>query len=123
MALLGKRILVVEDEPLIALDLEAAIKESRGIVVGPAQCLADALRLASSEPLHGAIVDLRLRNEPASDVIHCLRQRGVACVVHTGQSDATLAISWPDIPVIDKPALPEAVLAVLAEQMKKSSQP
>ncbi len=118
----GKRILVVEDEPLIALDLEAAILEWQGVVVGPAQSLADAIRLASTEPLHGAILDLRLRNEPATDVIHCLLQRGIPCVVHTGQADASLAKIWPHIPVIDKPALPETVLAALVDQLEKSAQ-
>ena len=86
--LLDKRILIVEDEPLIALDLESAIRVWQGLGVGPAHCLAYATRFASSEPLHGAILDLRLQDDLVTDVIpaperpsHCLYHAhgGVGC--------------------------------------------
>ncbi len=120
MVLCGKRVLVVEDEPLIALDLETAIKDGQGIVIGPASCLADALRLADLELIDGAIIDLRLQEEVVTDVILRLRQRGVPCVIYTGQAESTSTKSWPDIPVIDKPALPETVIVILAGLMEKA---
>ena len=114
----GKRILVVEDEPLIALDLEAAIRDWNGIVVGPAMTLADATRLAESEILDGAILDLRLKDDVITHVIHRLRERGVACVIHSGHANSVEAEAWPDIPIIGKPILPEVTLQALAKQFR-----
>lgn len=114
----GKRILIVEDEPLIALDLEAAVIDCRGTVVGPARTIAEANRIAELETLDGAILDLRLEGGVAISVAERLRARGIAFVVHSGQADATAARAWPDVPFIDKPALPEKVISVLASVMR-----
>ncbi len=117
----GKRILIVEDEPLIAFDLEAAIKAQDGAVVGPAHSLADAMQLAENEDLQGAILDVRLQDCLATSVLECLKRRGIPCVVHTGQADPALLDTWSYYPMINKPALPEVVLAALDDEMSRSA--
>ena len=54
--LAGKRILIVEDEPLIGLDLESAVKDCDGIVVGIVSTVAAAKQAVEIETLHGAIL-------------------------------------------------------------------
>ena len=114
----AKRILVVEDEPLIAVDLEAALVEAGATIVGPAHTLEQALRLGQIETLDGAIVDMRLRGESAMPLLACLVQRAVPCVVHSGHSELTSAEKWPgDIPIVTKPASVKAVLSALLLRM------
>jgi DNA-binding response OmpR family regulator len=115
----GKRILIVEDEPLIALDLESAVVDQNGTVVGPVDTVAEASRIAESEALDGAILDLRLKGELALSVAERLRARDIPFVVHSGQAEITIPRAWPNVPIIGKPALPERVVAVLAGLIDK----
>jgi DNA-binding NarL/FixJ family response regulator len=118
----GKKILIVEDEPLIAFDLEAAIRDRQGDIVGPAHTLADAVRIAEVADIDGAILDVRLKDGGIEAVLACLLRRDIACVIHTGEADAAIAGAWPDIPVVGKPALPEVVLAALTTAMGRGPQ-
>ena len=62
--LLGRRrILIVEDDWMIAMDMSDIVEELGGAVVGPAGELAQGLALAESEELAGAILDVNLNNE------------------------------------------------------------
>ena len=116
--LAGQRILIVEDEPLIGIDLEAAVKDSGGIVVAIASTVVDATQSVETETLHGAIVDLRLRHELATPVLERLVTRNIPFVIHSGQADAAIEAEWPGVPIIDKPALPETVMAALAKAIR-----
>lgn len=112
--LAGKRILIIEDEPLIGLDLESAIKDGSGIVVGIVTTVATAMQTIENETLHGAILDLRLKNELALPLMEQLAARNIPFVIHSGQADHSIATAWPSVPIINKPALPENVIAALA---------
>jgi CheY-like chemotaxis protein len=59
---IGLNILIVEDEPLIALDIEAAVHALHHIVVGIADTKAGALELAQRAGCDGALIDIRLRD-------------------------------------------------------------
>jgi DNA-binding NtrC family response regulator len=109
-----QRILIAEDEPLIALDLEAAVIEYDGVVVGPCSSVADGLRLANSEVIHGAILDVRLRDGESLILAEYLSARCIPFVVHSGQGEITIPGDWPKAPVVSKPALPENVISALA---------
>lgn len=113
----GKRILIVEDEPLIAFDLEVAVKVHSGSVIGPAYSIVEAMSFAEHEQLQGAILDLNLKGSIATSVLKCLLRRGIPCVVHTGQ--LTTDLDDLRVPIINKPALPEAVIAALLGEMAK----
>ena len=102
---------------LIALDLEAAVREHHGDPVGPATSIAQAEQLAdqllASGSLGGVILDLRLQNVLSLDFAEKLRSLGVPVVIHSGQADATLPQIWPRRLIVAKPALPETVIAAL----------
>jgi DNA-binding response OmpR family regulator len=109
----GKRILIVEDEPVIAFDLQTTIADQHGVIIGPASTLKQALQFAQTEILDGAILDLRLREGLALAVAEALRTRGIPFVIHSGQAEVTIPAHWPPTPVISKPALPEVVIDTL----------
>lgn len=85
----GRRILIVEDQALVALDLQATLEERGAAVVGP--CLgageaADAIR-GDGEPLDAAILDADLGAEDVLSLADRLLDRGVPLVFHTDRAD------------------------------------
>jgi PAS domain S-box-containing protein len=86
-ALGGRRVLIVEDETLISLQVEKAVAELGGRVVGPAATVTEALRLLSEGPLDAAVLDLNLAGERSDGVARALREAGVPFVVSTGYAE------------------------------------
>ncbi|MCQ4190789.1 response regulator [Methylocystis suflitae] len=80
----GRRILIVEDEYIIAADL-AQLLEGLGAKVGPAGSVADALALIARQPaIDVALLDVTLGSEKIFPVADVLQARGVAFVFATG---------------------------------------
>ena len=77
----GPLILVVEDEFLLALDLELLLEGHGFRVLGPAATVAEALRLLAGETPDAALLDVNLRGEPVTPVAAALRARGVPFVL------------------------------------------
>ncbi|WP_128080014.1 HWE histidine kinase domain-containing protein [Roseicella frigidaeris] len=84
------RVLVAEDEALLALELETGLRELGCEVVGPARTLAEAQRLAASEPrLAAAVLDINLGGgELIFPVAEALAARGVPYLLATGYGSA-----------------------------------
>ena len=98
----GKRILVVEDEPLVAAMIEDMLIELGATVVGPAFSIAQALLLAKDGNFDAAVLDVNVRNERIDPVADVLRSRLVPLVFATGYGrGATLTAG--NAPIIDKP--------------------
>jgi CheY-like chemotaxis protein len=115
LALSGRSILVVEDEPLIALDLRQSL-ESAGAYVFAATQLPYALQLAGHPDLSAAVVDYRLGEGDSTAICSLLEQRGIPFVFYSGYDD--MRKIWPDAVRVSKPTdgyrLVEAVAGVLA---------
>jgi CheY-like chemotaxis protein len=113
--LAGKRILIVEDEALVALDLEFAFEDEGAEVLGPALSLRDALEvLGSGALIDGAVLDVSLGGTEVFPVAEMLCARGVPFLFHTGHATAaSLDALFPGVTVCTKPALPTALIAVL----------
>ncbi len=82
--LAGKRILLAEDEFLIALTAADALVALGAVVVGPACSLAAGLALAADEALDGAVLDVNLNGEDSRPVVDLLARRRVPFVLTTG---------------------------------------
>ena len=113
-ALAGRRILVVEDEPLIAMMAAAALEEAGCTVVGPAPTLAEALRLAEQERLDAAVLDRNLGGQYSDSVAERLRERGIRFAVVTGYADSGLPPEFADVPSLEKPFEPDKLVALVA---------
>jgi DNA-binding response OmpR family regulator len=102
--LLDKRILIVEDDAVVALTLEIGVEDAGGRVVGPAFDLATAVRLAE-QPLDAAVLDINLRGEKVFPAARKLRDRRVPILFASANLDEidSLDGEFADCPRLDKP--------------------
>ncbi|WP_341212868.1 response regulator [uncultured Limimaricola sp.] len=117
----GAKVLIVEDEPFIALDIAYGVEQAGGVALGPATTVAEALRLIETERPDGAIVDVDLPDGTIEPVLKVLRP-GVPVIVHTGVGlpDA-LQGTYPDLEVFRKPTPPAALASRLFPSGEGSS--
>ena len=112
----GCRILVVEDDFLIAMALERVLQDWGAEVVGPAGNLCDAKKLAATKELSAALLDIQIRDEEVWPAAHILADRGVPFAFHTAHANAgSWPPEWRGRPVLIKPVTPEQLLAAMAE--------
>ena len=86
----GLRVLIVEDELLLAMDYEEILKHEGFTVLGPAGRQARALALLEAERPDVAILDVNLAGERSTAVAEALANRGVPFIVVSGYGDRTL---------------------------------
>ena len=84
----GMRVLVVEDEMLLALDLEDGLREVGCDVVGPAGCVGQAMHLARQERVDAAILDVNVAGETVFPVADILAERQVPFLFATAYAGA-----------------------------------
>jgi len=101
--LVGQRILVVEDEYLIAMEVEGVLRDLGAEVVGPFGRLEPALGAANRETLSGAILDVRLDGDTVDQVAAALVLRGVPVLLTTGYEREQLPPSLRELPRLAKP--------------------
>ncbi len=115
-ALKGHDILVVEDEPTIALDLQIAL-EDHGASVRTARTLARALERVEAQAPDAAILDVTLGQEKTCEpVARALQKLGVPFLLHSGDLDRQgELIHRLGAPVIAKPAANRELIERLSE--------
>lgn len=101
--LAGHRILVVEDDMLIAVLIEEVLQELGCVVVGPVGKLDAALHLAGSEALDAAILDVNIRGGLVFPVAERLRARGIPFAFASGYGDWALPEALQNQPRLTKP--------------------
>jgi len=109
----GKRILVIEDEPIVAIALQDMLETLGYEVVGPAFRLAAARTLAETEPLDAAILDVNMGDGDSYAVARFLRTRGVPYIFATGYGREGLEAGHEDVAVLQKPYHQEQVAVAL----------
>lgn len=108
------RILVVEDEYLLADELATELADCGAQVLGPAPNVERALALLDAQPLpDGAILDINLGGEPAFPVADALIGHGVPIVFTTGYDAGALPDRFADIPRCEKPINIRRITAAL----------
>jgi CheY-like chemotaxis protein len=114
------RILVVEDEAMIAMLVEDMVLDFGSEVVGPVGRMEEALRLASHAALDAAILDVNVGGTVVFPVADVLRGRGIPIIFATGYGSGGLPTRFRNDPTLAKPfsyeALAEALRTVLANQ-------
>ena len=102
-ALAGRRILVVDDEPLVALLIEDLLEDAGAEVVGPASSVAGALGLIESKAPDGALLDVNLEGELVYPVARVLSQLGVPFAFVTGYGLLGVDPAFRSVTVLAKP--------------------
>ena len=117
-ALRGRRVLVVEDEMMIAMLVEDMLAELGCSVVGPAHALEAALDLARTEvEIDAALLDVNLAGQPVFAVADALRAKGVPAIFSTGYGDAGLRDVDRGAQVLQKPFRAGDLARALAEAL------
>jgi DNA-binding response OmpR family regulator len=101
----------VEDEPLIALDMQATF-EREGARVVRAHTMPEALRYAGYAALSAGVLDFRVGSDDADPVCEALIRREVPFIFFTGMS-GVLPQRWVATPIVEKPAAPETIIGAL----------
>ena len=100
----GLRILVVEDDFLLAEDLRRTLEDFGAIVIGPLPTLSRALAQVENEArLDGAILDINLGGEQVFPLADRLTERGVPFLFMSGYDKATIPARFAGILLLPKP--------------------
>ncbi|SMH62605.1 response regulator [Azospirillum agricola] len=97
------RILLVEDEPLVAMAIEDSLETQNVGVVGPAGTVAEALALIAEGGIDAALLDVTLRGERVDPVADALSARNIPFLFTTGHGAAGLPAAHQHRPVLSKP--------------------
>jgi CheY-like chemotaxis protein len=119
----GVRVLVIEDEMLVAMVAESIIEDAGCTVVGPAGRLDRALKLAAQEEIDVALLDINLGSEPVFPVAEVLARRNIPFAFATGYGAAGVPPRFSDRPVLTKPYRPAALLAILEQLCRPDEDP
>jgi DNA-binding NtrC family response regulator len=113
-------ILIVEDEPFIALELGVSVEEAGGKVVGPAASIRGALELLETSVIAGAILDIQLSDGEITPVAQALVRRGIPVILQSGiVPPAALKQACPDCVIYKKPMVADVLVEELANLIKR----
>jgi two-component SAPR family response regulator len=112
-ALSGRRILLVEDEALIALDLQNMLDRRGATVIGPAASVSEALDAINANQIDCALLNIKLGDETTHAVVATLEQRAIPMVFVTAYSDARLPPGFETHPIIQKPYSEDQLLRLI----------
>lgn len=116
----GARILIAEDDAILAFDLGIVLQKAGAEILGPTLTLSHALSLAQTTPMSAAVLDVSLRNEEVFPAAQALQGRGVGIVFYTGYAAVDqLRRDWPDAQVLTKPT----PARVLVEAVRRALRP
>jgi DNA-binding response OmpR family regulator len=99
----AKRVLIVEDEFLVALHLEDLLIDMGHEVIGPAHRLDDALDIARTNEFDFAVLDVNLAGTPSFPVAEILRERRIPFVFATGYGSEGLIDGYRHETALRKP--------------------
>ena len=113
--LAGRCVLIVEDEVIVAFNMECEVQDAGGEVAGPAYSVAEAKLLLDG--IDAAILDININGEQIWSVAEALRARGTPFIFASANCQDPNAIPAPYVgtPCFDKPVSMTRLIATLAE--------
>lgn len=111
----AKRILVIEDEPLISMELEQLLISTGFTVVGPVGTVSKALEAVAIESFDAALLDANLGGQPVDEIAAALTQKNVPFAFATGHDRDGLPRRYAAAPILRKPFNPAEVIATVSE--------
>jgi CheY-like chemotaxis protein len=117
--LAGRRILVVEDEPFIAMTLEDMLMELGCELAGSATHVRDALEIIGRETIDAAVLDVNLGSQKIDPVADALAAKGCPFVFTTGYGRTGVPSSHNTRGVVQKPFRMEDLARALSEELSR----
>jgi PAS domain S-box-containing protein len=102
-SLTGKRVVVIEDEPLVVMDLESSLTAAGCEVVGTAGTLREARALCADAQCDAVLVDVNLAGQPVDELAATLTKRNIPFAFVTGYGRDALPPGFRDAVVLTKP--------------------
>ncbi|WP_240791016.1 response regulator [Roseomonas sp. AR75] len=116
-----RRVMVVEDEALVAMLVEDALVDAGFGVMGPAATVEEAMALLSLERPDAVVLDLNLAGETSTPVADELAARGIPYVIATGYGASGLPAGHQDATVLAKPYDPAELTSVLGRLCRQAA--
>lgn len=116
----GKRVLVVEDNPALAYEIDDSFREAGAEVIGPAFDLATGLRLARECRLDVAVLDINLGNDLVWPLAHHLLGHRVPFVFVSALCGEHLPDDFRNVACLGKPALSSAIVETVSDALAAS---
>jgi CheY-like chemotaxis protein len=117
----GKRILVVEDEFLVAEDLHFALKNTGARVLGPVGVIAEGLRLLDASPdVEGAVLDINLGGIMAYPIAEKLLDRNIPFIFTTAYDPEDVPERFCNIKFCQKPTTMTRIIRTLQDALEES---
>jgi CheY-like chemotaxis protein len=101
--LAGRRLLIVEDEALVAMELEDLITSLGGEVVAPFGRVADALNAVRRQAVDGAVLDVRLDGDTTFKIADALLHAANPILFVTGGAADSIPVEYRQLPRLQKP--------------------
>lgn len=115
-ALQGRRILVVEDDYMIAQDVRDDLEKAGAIVIGPTPSVSGAMSLLEDEAsVDAAVLDVNLGGERSFPVAEALKDKSIPFLFATGYNSADIPPEWRTATIVMKPLRIAAVEQLLSE--------
>lgn len=108
-------ILVAEDEPVVALELEGTLRGAGYGVLGPVATAAEGFELLAARTPDVALVNARLADGSAAALVAALLAAGALVGLATGYGDGELELVMRELPILRKPHSPRHVVAFLRQ--------
>ena len=117
----GRRVLIVEDEAMIAGLIESILRKGGWSVVGPVATLERALETIGRERFDAALLDVRINGHDAYAVADVLMRRRIPFIFVSGFTRKQMPPAYRHCACIAKPFTPDAILALLEEVVGRNS--
>ena len=117
----GLRVLVVEDESLVAMLIEEYLIELGCVVAGSVRRVAKGLETIAQSEIDAAVLDVNVAGESVSPLADVLAQRGVPFIFASGYGAKGVEARWADRPVLQKPFSPEDLRLALLASLRSPS--
>ncbi|HZV20668.1 MAG TPA: response regulator [Hyphomicrobiales bacterium] len=118
-----ERVLVVEDNPIIAFDIADILRVAGALVVGPFVRLEPAISAVHAERVSVGVLDVRIGEVTVFPVARALHARSIPFLFYTGHEyEGTLKTNWPGCRVLSKPVRAEALVVTVVELIAAPSQ-
>jgi CheY-like chemotaxis protein len=112
--LVDKRVLIVEDEYIVALSIASEVADRGGVVIGPIGTVDGALEAIKNMDVDGAILDINLRGRPVFPIADALADRHVPFIFATGyEIDDGLPARHANVRCFEKPTPPAVICCAL----------